>query len=354
MAERTMPRPLIAGGRQGQGIEKHGERISRFGDRRKRAAMFQRWLASTQDLTHREDLRTVSADLRQCASWLKFHHYPRLNEVKLAAAYTCKRHLVCPFCAARRGSKTVECYLERLSIVAQERPGARLALLTLTVKNGPDLQERHAHLERSWRTLQARRRDWLKKGRGWTELAKVSGALFSYEVTNKGKGWHPHLHAVVLLDDWLDQRKLSQEWHRITGDSFIVDVRQIGKGLHDIVDPVGNVRPQVVDAFCEVSKYALKFSDLDFSDNLHAFETLRGKRLQGAFGAFWGVKVPETLLDDLHASEPFLELIYRFNGRAYDLTSTNDGNAYTITGRLYPTWGAPVPYTSCLPLEVSS
>jgi len=344
MAERTMPRPLIAGGRQGQGIEKHGERISRFGDRRKRASMFQRWLSDTQDLTHREDLQRVSADLRQCASWLKFHHYYRLDDVRLAAAYTCKRHLVCPFCAARRGSKTVERYLDRLAVIAQERPRARLALLTLTVKNGPDLVERHAHLERSWKKLQQRRRDALSKGWGRTELAKVSGALFSYEVTNKGKGWHPHIHVIVLLDDWLDQGKLSREWHKITGDSFIVDIRRIGKRLDALVDPTGSIVPEVVDAFTEVSKYALKFSDLSFANNLHAFEVLRGKRLQGAFGAFWGVKVPESLLDDLLASEPYLELVYRFNGCAYDLTSASDGNRLQIVGKLRPSWAAPIPY----------
>lgn len=344
MAETEMPQPGSFGGRTGQGIESHSDRITRYGDRRKRAAQFQRWLSDTQDLTHREDLQKVSADLRQCASWLKFHHYYRLDDLRLAAAYTCKRHLVCPFCAARRGSKTVERYLDRLKVVLQERPRLKLALLTLTVKNGPNLVERHSHLESSWRKLQKRRRMALSSGWGRTELAKVSGALFSYEVTNKGKGWHPHVHAIVLLDDWLDQGKLSAEWKRITGDSYIVDVRRIGKGLEQLLDATGNVMPQVIDAFTEVSKYALKFSDLSFSDNLHAFETLRGKRLQGAFGAFWGVKVPETLLDDLLASEPYLELVYRFNGKAYDLTATNEGQPSRITGHLRPSWGAPIPY----------
>lgn len=349
MAESRKPLSASFGGQTEKGSQNHSDRITRYGDRRKRASQFQRWLSDTQDLTHREDLQKVSADLRQCASWLKFHHYYRLDDIRLAAAYTCKRHLVCPFCAARRGSKTVERYLDRLAVIAQERPHSRLALLTLTVKNGPDLVERHAHLERSWKCLQARRRDWFKKGRGYTELAKVAGALFSYEVTNKGKGWHPHLHAIVLLDDWLDQGKLSAEWHRITGDSFIVDIRRIGKRLDALVDPTGSIVPEVVDAFTEVSKYALKFSDLSFADNLHAFETLRGKRLQGAFGAFWGVKVPESLLDDLLADEPYLELVYRFNGKAYDLTSATDGNLSQITGKLFPTWGAPVPYASTLP-----
>lgn len=336
------------GGHPEKGSQNHSDRITRYGDRRKRASQFQRWLSDTQDLTHREDLQKVSADLRQCASWLKFHHYYRIDDIRLAAAYTCKRHLVCPFCAARRGSKTVERYLDRLRVVLQERPGLKLALLTLTVKNGSDLVERHTHLECSWKKLQKKRRNAIQ-GKTVTELAKVAGALFSYEVTNKGKGWHPHLHAIVLLDDWLDQGKLSAEWKAITGDSFIVDIRRIGKGLHDMLDTTGNIVPEVVDAFTEVSKYALKFSDLSFADNLHAFETLRGKRLQGAFGAFWGVKVPESLLDDLLSSEPYLELVYRFNGKAYDLTAATEGYTATITGKLFPTWGAPIPYASALP-----
>lgn len=347
MEEMKKPLSDSFGGHPEKGSQNHCDRINRYGDRRKRALQFQRWLSDTQDLSQREDLQKVSADLRQCASWLKFHHYYRIDDIRLAAAYTCKRHLVCPFCAARRGSKTVERYLDRLRVIARERPKLKLALLTMTVKNGPDLVERHAHLERSWKKLQERRRDWLKKGRGYTQLAKVSGALFSYELTNKGNGWHPHLHAIVLLDDWIDQPKLSQEWHKITGDSFVVDIRRIGKGLNDLLDTTGNIVPQVVDAFTEVSKYALKFSDLSFSDNLHAFETLRGKRLQGAFGAFWGVKVPETLLDDLLASEPYLELVYSFNGRSYDLESVTKAHPLIIGGYLKPGCGLlfTIPFT---------
>ena len=41
---------------------------------------------------------------------------------------------------------------------------------------------------------------------------------------------------------------LSREWHEITGDSFIVDVRPISQD-----DPVSG--------FIEVFKYAVKFSD---------------------------------------------------------------------------------------------
>ena len=295
--------------------------------------MFHRWLKE-QDTSGRDDIQRMQADLAQCANWLLFRNYYRVDEIRLAAATTCKRHLVCPFCAARRGSKQVEKYTERLAQILKEQPHLKPVMLTLTVVNGEDLEERFNHLVNSFRKLQERRRDYLKKGRGYTEFSKAQGAVFSYEVTNKGNGWHPHLHAVLLLDDWIDNVKLSREWHAITGDSYIIDIRRLAKGTKDVLDRQGNIAPQIVEAFQEVFKYALKFSDLDFSSNLHAWETLRGKRLQGAFGAFWGVKVPETLMDDPIASEPFLELLYRFDGRAYQLTRYGEGKTSIISGKL--------------------
>ena len=41
--------------------------------------------------------------------------------------------------------------------------------------------------------------------------------------------WHPHVHMFALLDTWIDQEHLSETWHEITGDSFIVDIRRVKK-----------------------------------------------------------------------------------------------------------------------------
>jgi hypothetical protein len=186
-------------------------------------------------------------------------------------------------------------------------------MLTLTVKNGPDLEERFNHLVKSWRKYQEQRRDHGKKGRGFNELCRTEGGVFSYEFTKSEKGWHPHLHAVVLLDSKIDKHQLSEEWHKITGDSFITDIRALKpKNQQDIAD-----------AFLEVFKYALKFSELDLDDNWEAYRILRGKRLQGAYGAFWGVKVPEKMTDDLLDGLPYLELFYRYlHGKGYNLERT--------------------------------
>ena len=45
-------------------------------------------------------------------------------------------------------------------------------------------------------------------------------------IQRKTGEWHPHVHMFALLDTWIDQEHLSETWHEITGDSFIVDIRR--------------------------------------------------------------------------------------------------------------------------------
>ena len=177
--------------------------------------------------------------------------------------------------------------------------------MTLTVKDGDDLAERFKHLNKSQREL------WMRKTRGrGSVLDGVAGAVWSYEVKRgkNSKSWHPHLHMIALAESMPDQMQLSQEWHNITGDSFIVDVRPISED-----DPVSG--------FVEVFKYAVKFSEQPPEDTLHAWVTLARKRLLASAGAFRGVEVPESLLDDSEGLEdlPFMTYFYRFLGKGYSL-----------------------------------
>ena len=87
----------------------------------------------------------------------------------------------------------------------------------------------------------------------------------------------------------IDQEHLSETWHEITGDSFIVDIRRKKK----------DKQYGYSNAAAEVCKYALKFGDLSVENTWEAFKVLKGKRLSGAFGSLWGVKVPENLADDM-------------------------------------------------------
>jgi hypothetical protein len=219
------------------------------------------------------------------------------------------KHLLCPLCAIRRGAKYLKAYLVRFEALQQQNPNLKAYLVTLTVKDGPDLSERFKHLYKSQREL------WMRKTRGrGSVLDGVAGAVWSYEV-KRGKGsgvWHPHLHMIALAESIPDQQQLANEWHNITGDSFVVDVRPI-----DQQDPASG--------FVEVFKYAVKFSEQEPADTVHAWVTLASKRLIGSSGLFRGVEVPESLLDDSEGLEdlPYVSMFYRYlRGAGYSLSST--------------------------------
>ena len=215
--------------------------------------------------------KRCSVNLAGCANYLVFNDYYTIGQQKLVKAFTCKQHLLCPFCAARRSAKQMAAYVEKIDHVTQADKSLKPIMITLTVKNGLDLTERFIHLQKSFQRLIERRRDWLKKGRGRTEFRKLDGALYSFEFTySQEQGWHPHVHMVALAHDWIDREALSKEWHEVTGDSFIVDVRKIRSRSTNEADS------DLMSGLAEVLKYALKFSDLEDLQVWQAYMQLRG------------------------------------------------------------------------------
>ena len=281
-----------------------GERIARYGKAHARSLMM---LEHLRDAPSPASTKTA-ASLASCGNYLHFREYFTVGKVRLHNATFCKQHLVCPLCAIRRGAKALGAYLTRWQVIQQERPELRPYLLTLTVKNGDDLEERQAHLTKSLRKLMDHRRNFNSgvPRAPWTELCKAQGGVYTLELTNKGKGWHPHCHMIVLASSQPSQSDLSAEWLRITGDSMIVDCRPITG------DPS--------EGFMEVFKYAVKFSDLTLEDNWHAAQTLKGKRLLNSFGLFRGVEIPDSLLDEPLDELPYWDRFYRYLGAEYQLT----------------------------------
>ena len=281
-----------------------GERITRYGQAHARSLLMLEHLRAAPSLA---STRTA-AGLASCGNYLHFREYFTVGKVRLHNATFCKQHLVCPLCAIRRGAKALGAYLTRWQVIQQERPELRPYLLTLTVKNGDDLEERQAHLTKSLRKLMDHRRNFNSgvPRAPWTELCKAQGGVYTLELTNKGKGWHPHCHMIVLASSQPSQSDLSAEWLRITGDSMIVDCRPITG------DPS--------EGFMEVFKYAVKFSDLTLEDNWHAAQILKGKRLLNSFGLFRGVEIPDSLLDEPLDELPYWDRFYRYLGGEYQFT----------------------------------
>ena len=285
-----------------QGIEALPKRVDRYGKAKRSALDTAEYMATLPK--H----QAVANRLSGCGNYLLFRHFFTIDTVKLHAASFCMKHLLCPLCAIRRGAKALGAYLDRFEAI--KRSNARLGafLVTLTVKDGPDLRERFKHLHASQRELWKRK----QRGRG-SVLDGVEGAVWSYEV-KRGQGsglWHPHLHMIALSEVMPDAERLSRDWHEITGDSYIVDVRPISQD-----DPASG--------FVEVFKYAVKFSDQEPADTVHAWETLAGKRLLGSAGCFRGVEIPEDLTDDPgdYLGLPYVDLLYRYLSGRYSRTGS--------------------------------
>ncbi len=244
----------------------------------------------------RQTLKKQVGLLRGCGTWLHFAYYfgwledGFKDEYRLIRANFCKQHMLCNFCAIRRSIRMLNEYLKRYRYIMQLNPHYMPFLITLTIKNGPDLAERFEHIQKAFKTLSTRRRLYLSnpKRNSFTQLAKVKAGAGAYENTynTETKENHVHIHLIALCDGIPAHKPLCDEWQATTGDSFITDIRPI----YDINNPE--------TAFMEVFKYVLKFSTMPVDVNYHASQVLAGRHLLISFGDFRGTKVPEKLTDE--------------------------------------------------------
>ena len=283
-----------------QGIEALPKKIDRY-SKAKRGA-----LDVVDYMETIPEHQAMAEKVRTCGDYLVFRHYYTVDQVRLHGASLCRKHLLCPLCAIRRGAKALKAYADRWEVIHAEKPHLLPFLVTLTVKDGADLKERFKHLHKGQREL------WMRKHRGrGSPLDGVEGAVWSYEA-KRGSGsglWHPHLHMIALAEIAPDAFELAKEWKNITADSFIVHVTPIDQ-------------EDVISGFREVFKYAVKFSDQPPADTVYAWQTLATKRLLGSSGCFRGVVVPESLLDDPEGlgELPYITLFYRYlRGAGYSL-----------------------------------
>ena len=296
------------------GVEIEGQtaRIERYSKAKSLAESHRIYIEENISDYSRKDkasLLALNEKLCSCGNYLLFHNYYTINEFRLVKANFCKKHLACPLCAIRRGARSLRTYLERFNHLKASNLDLRASLVTLTVKNGPDLLERLQHLQNGVKKANKRIQNARQRKTYSGEFRKFLGYVGSYEV-KRGRNsglWHPHCHMVVLHQEEIDPFEVSKEWQRITGDSYIVDVSKMGES-----DPV--------KSFCEVFKYALKFSSMNTKDLLEAYLKLSGKNLMFSGGLFRGLKVPKELTDDLLDDLPYIEMMYRYTDAGYSLT----------------------------------
>jgi hypothetical protein len=110
----------------------------------------------------------------------------------------------------------------------------------------------------------------------WTSHVDGGAAFLEIKLSEKDGLWHVHLHCLVA-GSWWDQREISREWHAITGDSSIVDVRRI----HDAAGDAAYVTKYVTKVL-DASVYR---DDAKMDEATIAF---RGRRLCTTFGSWRG------------------------------------------------------------------
>ena len=197
-------------------------------------------------------------------------------------AYHCRERL-CTWCASARGAQLGDALLPLVQAMAHPW------FVTLTVKNGPDLAERAAHLRKAFKRLR-RRSFW---------VANVAGGIAVEEVTRNPRTghWHPHLHLIIdaNVPQAALQAALAALWASVTGDSFILDVRPF-QGA------------SVASDLRELCKYTAKISDIVDSPELVAVYLAysRRRRLIVTFGSCYGAAAEATLAA-AEAEEPAQE-----------------------------------------------
>lgn len=228
-------------------------------------------------------------------------------------------------------------HLRKLVSVVTDRADLVPVMVTLTVKNGPDLRERFNHLSKALQAGSMRRRNSLngKRGRA-SEFGKFAGAIWHFEVSRNPSTneWHPHCHGLVLRDlrQMIDVRKLSAEWFELTGDSSIVDVRmldsvreclRLGLSLADGFRD-GVLQGRLVKDLVEVSKYPLKVAGLSPGEVVDAYLATRGCRWLREWGGLFGDAEPSELGDDEALGALYRDHVYGWESGRYAVRSVSE------------------------------
>jgi len=187
-----------------------------------------------------------------CATWVQFL-VSADGSRQLSAANFCQLRL-CPMCISRRAKRAAYKLSQVLDHVEAEH-GAMFLFLTLTIRNvdGDHLGDGIGQLTRAWARLMDHRH--IK--------AAVKGWFRTVEITRKGKGYHPHIHAILAVtpeyfprknglfighDEWV------RRWRLALGVDYDPSVRiQTAKAKGEVAG--GRA------AALEAAKYAVKDED---------------------------------------------------------------------------------------------
>ena len=173
------------------------------------------------ELYHKAGYPEYAERTRNCATYLQFNVY-QSGEKRLKTANFCKLRL-CPMCIGRRARRNAWKLSQVLDLVEKEHK-AKFIFLTLTVANvdGEHLGAALGELSAGWQRFLDQRQ--IKRSvKGWfraIEITRGDG------ITKADKGYHPHIHAILAVDQdyfskasrkagkYLNQDELIQRWKK--------------------------------------------------------------------------------------------------------------------------------------------
>jgi hypothetical protein len=231
-----------------------------------------------------------------CGSTAVAQWSEKLQRRRLSAYYCHCRH--CEPCARSKANKIAANLRDRLRDAKKNQ--YRLITLTLKHSDAP-LQDQVKRLYACFKRL--------RHTKAWK--SSQDGGAFMLEVKYNNTGWHPHIHAVVE-GGYLDKFQLSSLWHKVTGDSFIVDLRRLDR---------------TQDAAAYVCKYITKgTSDSVWQSDPLAMEYIcatRGLRSCNTFGSWrkFPLLQPSNDPKDWQAEDSLVNLLKR--SAAGDVVATH-------------------------------
>jgi hypothetical protein len=181
--------------------------------------------------------------------------------------------LFCPDCASGRANLLARQTKSKVAHVMKTTQG-RLCFLTLTMKNSATLEKGLAKLKNSFAKF--------KRKKVFRDSVKGYFGGFEYTFNPQTKDFHVHLHLIILRGKFWNQSDISDTWRDVTGDSFIVDIREI-RNAHKGVK--------------ELCKYIVKPLDLLAMSDDKLREVMmmkKGTRMFVSGGCFYNVKLDDA------------------------------------------------------------
>lgn len=266
--------------------------------------------------------RDKKKNLLECGSYLLFRDYYRISKVKLHNANFCGVDKLCPFCASRRAYKQqtkIEKYFDTNPDILKRN----WFYIVLPVKH---------EINETLETVFNRLRVGLKKirfainnnkaSKGKTSFfSQFDGLFYSIETTYSQNGWNVHCNILCCsstpfdydLIEKIDKNgkksfhsaELSLEWEKYTG-SYVHNISRLSFQTPE------DIRKNLLEIF----KYSVKFSELKSEYLFDFYLFTQTKRLLGAMGCFYGLKLDVLLKGDFEPDTEFVEYLYqRFNDK---------------------------------------